>query len=69
MSDIKEIPEYQKRVITEAEELKTKIDALDAYLSTDKCLTLSDDQFLLMSEQLELMKLYHGILLDRINLF
>ena len=66
----KEYPPHQQRVITEAEELNIKIEALDNFiLNNNVYKTLEEEEQARLVQQVRAMQYYFGILIERINYF
>lgn len=62
--------EHQQRVVDEASELRTKVEALTTFINTNKIfLDLEMTEQMLLEEQLEYMKGYLDVLNDRIARF
>ena len=62
--------DYQQRVVEEARELLMKIGALDKFIgSSSVFMGLNTDERARMVKQLNVMKEYHAILVDRIAHF
>jgi hypothetical protein len=66
-----EMPEWQKRVLEEREQLAGRIRMLEAFLEADRETTSPADAAhqKLLHDQLPAMKVYRQILNDRIELF
>lgn len=62
-------PPHEQRVIVEANELRTKINALAAFIDSERFDALEFQQKLLLREQLDAMTAYDHILMKRITLF
>ena len=61
---------YQERVITEQKELAEKIVKLTTFITDqEKVLALSDFEWMILCEQLEVMLEYHKVLIVRIIKF
>jgi hypothetical protein len=60
---------FQQRVLDEKTELSLKIDKLGVFVTTDVFLVLPDIEQYRLKTQLLVMKLYEGILRDRIAAF
>lgn len=60
---------YQDRVVTEKQELDTKIQALSSFLVGEGTRNLSIDDISLLSAQLYVMREYSSILANRISRF
>ena len=61
---------HQQRVVDEASELRTKVEALTTFINTNKIfLDLEMTEQMLLEEQLEYMKGYLDVLNDRIARF
>jgi len=69
MSNIKERPPYQQRVLKEREELFTKWDALRAYINGAQFSAVEPAQQALLRAQLRAMGDYLAILDRRIAIF
>ncbi len=60
---------YQQRVLTERNDLDSKIRKLNVFLASPKSLEIDDDERSLLLEQLSYMKEYRRVLDLRINKF
>ena len=60
---------HQERVIFEREELEDKIVKLSNFLNSNTYKELTEDEQLLLTEQLPIMKDYSDVLFKRIKLF
>lgn len=58
--------DWQKRMLTEREELALKIRGLTAFLCGPEFMKISENERTLMNAQLQHMADYHAILVDRI---
>lgn len=66
---MQELQPFQQRVVTERDELKAKMDALNSFLVGDLFKNLDDDNKELLKEQLHYMEQYLSVLDERISLF
>lgn len=62
----KPIPDYQQRVITEYNELGTKLTALEKFLDKPASVHISDYHYGLMRAQMGFMRSYHAALSTRL---
>ena len=63
------LPAHQQRVVDEAKELADKIDKLAGFLITPTYQRLDDAEQTRLSNQVDVMRLYHTILEQRIESF
>ena len=59
---------WQVSVQQEAKELCNKISRLDSFIKSDSSSHLSVDMLSLLTQQLEFMKQYHNVLVQRLKL-
>lgn len=59
---------WQVSVQQEAKELCNKISKLDSFIKSDSSTHLSVDMLSLLTQQLEFMKQYHSVLVQRLKL-
>lgn len=59
---------WQVSVQQEAKELCGKISRLDSFIKSDSSRNLSVDMLSLLTQQLEFMKQYHNVLVQRLKL-
>ncbi len=60
---------WQERVVEEKEQLAERLEKLNAFLVTEKCLALPFEERTLLARQALVMAQYLDILLDRIEVF
>ena len=60
---------HQQRVVDEKSELDEKLSKLDAFLRTDTFKRLRNEEQILLGRQATAMRIYSGILGERIKLF
>lgn len=60
---------HQQRVVDEKSELDEKLSKLDAFLRTDTFKSLRNEEQILLDRQATAMRIYSGILGERIKLF
>ena len=60
---------HQQRVVDEKNELAERLEKLNAFLVTEKCIALPFEERCLLARQALVMAQYLDILLDRIEMF